>query len=105
VPRPAAVVDEADDGPHPEVAQAGQALVGPRPVDDRGVRARRALLPQHRVAQGADAEPREAFEVAGSRDVAVALELAEVGVVHAVDRALHPTPHLEGGRGGRRPGV
>ena len=93
--RPAAVVDEADDRLQPALAEGRQARIGPGPVG--AVEAvGRDLLPQHRVAQGAQAEAGEARQVAYAAMVAAAVELGKEAVVDAVDRALEAAPHLQG---------
>ena len=95
----AAVVREPDDGTDAERPEARQLRVRPAPVDlTTGVLAvGRVLLPEHRVAQRADAQAREAFDVARAREVPVALELAEIRVTHPVDRGLQTAPQLERG--------
>ena len=86
--------DEADDGSNAEVAEAREALVGPgpvRPVEAGG----RGALPEHRIADRADAERGEALKVIVARAVAAALELREVAVANPIDGALDAAPQLD----------
>ena len=89
--RAAAVVDQSGDRGDAGRAQGGQALVRPAPVgafDAVGGGA----FPQDGVADGADAEPGEALDVAGAVAMAVAVQLAEIRILHAIDRAFEAAP-------------
>jgi hypothetical protein len=88
------VVDEADDRLDAQPPQLREAAVGTRPVG-RGGAARSGVFPQHRIAQGAQAERCEAREIVGAAMVPAAVELGEVPVADAVDRAFDATPHRE----------
>jgi hypothetical protein len=68
--RPAAVMNEADDGTHSKLAQARQARVRPGPVGARQA-VRRSALPEHRVAQGTEPKLCEEIEVFDSSRVPV----------------------------------
>ncbi len=91
VSRPAAVVAEGDDGPHPQLADAGQALVGPAEVSLFRPTGGDAL-PQGGVAQRANAERGEEIEVAEAVLVAAPRRLVVPMVPHAVDRAFVAAP-------------
>src|SRR3954467_2331304 len=66
--RPTAVVTEADDGPDAEVPQTAEPLVGPAPIGIIGIIGDDAL-PEHRVAEGANAERGEPVEIIEPRIV------------------------------------
>lgn len=85
--RPAAVVRQPRDGPDAQLPQAAEPLVRPRPVDVLEAVGRQAL-PQHGIADGADAQAREEVEITHARGVVVALHLIEEHVAYPVDGAL-----------------
>jgi hypothetical protein len=92
-------LDEADDRRDPEAAQFRQPFVVPGPVALRRV-VRRHPLPRHGVAQGADAEAGDGFEV---RQAAVVVPgfaelVAQVGP-DAHHAAFQPAPQLGPARG------
>jgi hypothetical protein len=94
VARAGTVVDQADDRRDAQVLEHGQAFIGPRPVgglDAIGCRA----LPQHGVADGADAERSKTFQVLQPCGMAVAIHLGEVVIAYAVDGAFQAAPQLE----------
>jgi hypothetical protein len=92
--RTAAVVDQADDGRHAQLLQHGQAFVRPRPVC-RVDAVRSGALPQHGIADRADAERGKALEVLQPLCMTVAVHLGEVIVAYAVDGAFEPAPELK----------
>ena len=58
-------------------------------------------LPQHRVAERAEAEGGEAVQVLRPAGVAVALQLVEVLVADAIDGAFDAPPTIPAGGGVR----
>ena len=94
VARTAAVVDQAGDRGDAGIAQRVEALVRPGPVGLFDA-VRGGALPDHRIADRADAEGCEAFDVVRASCVAVAIELVEVGVLNAVDGAFEAAPEFE----------
>src|SRR3954471_12794744 len=94
VARSAAVVQQTRDGRDAKLAQPREPLVRPAPVG-RTVGIGHRALPQHRIAQRADAELGTAREIADARVMARALELAEIRIADAVVRRLDPAPQLE----------
>src|SRR3954470_23194995 len=94
-PRSAAVVHEAGNRRDAELAQTVEALVAPGPVRSLE-RLGGSAFPEHWVAQRAHAERCDGFEVFDTPGVAVALELAEILVAHAVYGALDAAPQLHG---------
>ena len=94
VARAAAVVDQAGDRGDAGVAQRIEALVGPAPVGALEAVGRGAL-PQHRVADGANAERGEAVDIAGAVGMTVTVELAEIRILHTVDGAFEAAPKFQ----------
>src|SRR5687767_10212382 len=90
----AAVIQEAGDGPHIQLAQPREPLVRPAPVEMVDA-LRSDAFPQHRVAQGANAERREGGEVVDPRIVSRPDELIKKLVADAVHRAFDAPPDLE----------
>jgi hypothetical protein len=97
----AAVVDQPRDRGQAEPAQAAEPLVRPAPVGAPGA-VRGDPLPQHRVADGPDAQRGEVVEVARAVLVAAQHGLVDVAVADPGDGALEPAPHLERRGLGRR---
>ena len=92
--RSGAVVDEPDDRPDPQLAQAREAAVWPGPVRFRqAVRAR--AFPEDRKTQRGDAELGEAVEVVEPSGEPGQLDLVGVAIPDPVDRALGAAPQLE----------
>jgi hypothetical protein len=92
--RAAAVVHQPDDRTDAELAQPSEPIVGPPPVD--AIDAMRCqTLPQHRIAQRADAERGEQLQVLEPAVVARPHQLIEPAATDAVDRTLDAAPHLE----------
>ena len=81
-------------GDDPELAQAGEALVGPLPVGFLAEFRHRAL-PQHRIAQRADAELGAAVEVGQASMMPGSVELAVIAVTDAIVRRLNASPQLQ----------
>ncbi len=94
VARAGAVVHQAGDGAHLQFAQAAQALVRPPPVEAVR-RVRRDPLPEHRIAQRLEAQPREQVEIAEPLLMAASQRLVEEPVADPVHRALMPAPQLQ----------
>ncbi len=84
VARAAAVVHQADNRGDPCVAQGRQALVRPFPVG-AGNAVRRSALPQDRVADRADTESSKLGYVVEPVSMTVAVHLAVIIVVDAID--------------------
>jgi hypothetical protein len=91
VARTASVVHKPDDRLEVELAQASERAIGPRPTRFVCV-GRRDLLPEHRVANGGDAEGGKAIEVVKAAAVTARFDLVEVAITDPVDRALETAP-------------
>jgi hypothetical protein len=103
----AAVVQQPCDRGQAELAQPPEPLVGPAPVGPvQAVRGH--ALPEHGVADRADAQPGEVVEVARAVLVPVQHGLVDVAVADPGDGAFQPAPDLDGrhrgGAGARRHG-
>ncbi len=88
------MVDQPDDRLDAEPLQRDQPLVRPAPVS-RSEPGRRDALPQHRLAQRADAERCKTIEVIVAHRMAITIQLAEIAIVHAIDRAFDAAPQRE----------
>src|SRR3954447_25016834 len=88
-------MQEPDHRADPKFSQSGQPAIGPSPVDlveaDRG-----KTLPDHRKANGSDAESREAVKVLVAPFVARPLDLVEPLLPYPVNRALDTAPPFDG---------
>jgi hypothetical protein len=94
VTRPAAVVHEAGDRSHFQSSHPSQALVRPPPIAFvRVVRGDR--FPEHRVTEGADAEPRYRIKILDPPDVAGVGKLVSELVTDADGRAFEAAPQLQ----------
>ena len=92
------MVDQADDRPHAERAEARQAFVRPAEVGCLEA-AGSGPLPEHRLPERPHAERGQPVQVLQTARVARPLELIDVSVPQACDAALGPGPELEPLRG------
>ena len=94
IARAAAVVDEAGDRAHAEVADLGEPRVAPGPVAVIR-RVRGDAFPQQGVAQRLDAEVRKGGKIAGPVVMPRQPRLIPVRVADAIDGAFQPPPKFQ----------
>src|SRR4051794_20761076 len=91
--RPASVMEQANDGLHPERGEARQASVGPAPIC-MNQPVGRDFFPKDRVPKHAYSRRGDQVEIGFSTPVSGELELAMVSIADSVDRALDAAPEL-----------